>query len=54
MHTLSLEELAAHYLGHGGHLLFVQLLRRDAGVKVMQQLTTETDRHTKRERSMNK
>lgn len=37
--TLALEELAADDFGHGGHLLLLELLGRDAGVEVVQQAT---------------
>lgn len=39
--TLSLEELAADNFSHREHLLFLEFLRRNAGVKVVQQLTKE-------------
>lgn len=44
LHTLSLEELAADNFSHRCHLLFLELLRGDAGIKVMQQLTGERKR----------
>ncbi len=36
-----LEELAADDFSHGGHFLFLEFLRGDAGVKVMKQLTAK-------------
>ena len=44
VHTLFLEESAAHDFSHGGHLLLLQFLKflgGDAGVEVVQQLTGE-------------
>lgn len=39
--TLFFKEFAADDLGHGGHLLFLQLVRRDTGVEFIQQLAGE-------------
>jgi hypothetical protein len=45
--TLLLEEFAADNLCHGGHLVFLQLVRRDTGVEVIQQPTGERERGRK-------
>lgn len=46
--TLSLEELAADDFRHGRHLLFLEFLGRDAGIKVVQQLTGEAGKENGR------
>lgn len=47
--TLLLEEFAADNLCHGGHLVFLQLVRRDTGVEVIQQPTGGREEEGERE-----